>query len=308
MSYLHQLQTIKRATGWSQETLARQLDVSQVTLNFWLNERSVPRHKKQLAIERLYIRIVGSNDVDQELLQQTRTALAQHASITARDIIKNKQLLDTLTLHFTYHTNTIEGSTMTIDDVEEVLFENSVLTNRTAIEQLEARNHQAALHWLLNEITTRDNFVIDEATILGIHQRLMNGISSDAGIYRQHGVRIIGSRVPLANWRSVPTRLVSLLQSGAFSSRLTRDIARAHAEFEQIHPFSDGNGRTGRLLMLAQALRAKTYPPLIEKERKYAYYRYLALAQTTAQYHQLELFILDETKYAAKLLGDHNEN
>lgn len=303
MNYYNQLQRILRATKWSQAELAQRLDVSQVTANFWLNRRSVPRKNKQRAIEGLYVNILGSNEVDQARLDQKRAARTALPSVSAADIITNKPLLDTLTLHLTYHTNTIEGSTMTVEDVKEVLFDNKVLTNRTAIEQLEARNHQAALHWLLNKIAQEGQaFTVDEATLRGIHQRLMNGIASDAGIYRRHSVRIMGSSVTLANWVSIPERIASMIGSGVLQSSDSAILAKTHAEFEQIHPFSDGNGRTGRLLMLAQALADNTFPPLVERERKYAYYKYLERAQTKADTDPLELFLIESIEYAARLL------
>lgn len=87
-----------------------------------------------------YLEIVDANDIDIETLSRTKSEAAQ-LKLTACMLLDNADMLDTLTLHLTYHTNTIEGSTMTLSDVEEVIFDHKVLTNRTAIEQAEARNH-----------------------------------------------------------------------------------------------------------------------------------------------------------------------
>ena len=226
--------------------------------------------------------------------------------ITPERIADNKDLLDRLTLYLTYHTNTIEGSTMTLSDVEEVLFEHKVLSNRTAVEQAEARNHHAALHWLLDELVNRrDDFTISVDFILGIHLRLMNGIISGAGQFRTHSVRIMGSRVTLANWPKIPDLLEELVADiKNDNSDVIEKIANIHARFERIHPFSDGNGRTGRLIMLAQALSAGLVPPLITKERKFAYYKYLELAQTKEDYKPLEYFIAESMKFSDDLLKD----
>ena len=70
-------------------------------------------------------------------------------------------------------------------------------------------------------------------------------------------------------------------------------LACSHAEFERIHPFSDGNGRTGRLLLFILALKLKIVPPILKKERRYAYYKYLELAQTREQTDPLELLIAE---------------
>jgi len=79
-------------------------------------------------------------------------------------------------------------------------------------------------------------------------------------------------------------------------------LARTHAKFEQIHPFSDGNGRTGRLIMLVQALSKNVAPPLIRKERKIAYYKALELAQTAENYGPLELFVAEAILFSNELL------
>ena len=125
--------------------------------------------------------------------------------MVAKELVNSKEYLNKLTLHLTYHTNTIEGSAMTLSDVEDVIFVHKVLSNRTAIEQAGARNHQATLYWLLERLVDDNkDFVINEELILGLHLRLMNSIVGDAGQYRKHAVRIMGVHVPLASWQKVP--------------------------------------------------------------------------------------------------------
>lgn len=305
MKYHEQLKSIMLASGWSQEQLAQTLKVSFATLNSWINARSTPRAKATIAIEKLYLDTVGVESVNAEALQSIKKE-SLSLKITPERIADNKDLLDRLTLYLTYHTNTIEGSTMTLSDVEEVLFEHKVLSNRTAVEQAEARNHQAALHWLLDELVNRrDDFTISVDFILGIHLRLMNGIISGAGQFRTHSVRIMGSRVTLANWPKIPDLLEELVADiKNDNSDVIEKNANIHARFERIHPFSDGNGRTGRLIMLAQALSAGLVPPLITKERKFAYYKYLELAQTKEDYKPLEYFIAESMKFSDDLLKD----
>ncbi len=113
----------------------------------------------------------------------------------------------------------------------------------------------------------------------------------------------MGSHVVLANWIKVP-ELVNRLATNINKPEddTIKAIAGTHARFEQIHPFSDGNGRTGRLIMLAQALKANLMPPLIVKERKYAYYKYLEIAQTKEEYGPLELFVAESMVSASELL------
>lgn len=306
MNYISQLEKILGASVWSQEQLAAELGVSFPALNAWLNKRAVPRAKAQVRIHELYLSIVGSSSVSETDLTLAKQE-AKLYPLTARQIISNQDMLDKLTLHLTYHTNTIEGSTMTLADVENVIFDHKVLSNRTAIEQLEAKNHQAALYWLLDQVAqAKGTFAITEDIILGIHLRLMNGIVSDAGQYRKHAVRIMGAHVPLANWQSVPKLITELTNDDEYSVDIVFLIAKVHAIFEKIHPFSDGNGRTGRLLMLAQALNAGIVPPIVLKERKRAYYKYLELAQIKEEYTPLEFFVAQSIQTSGKLLLEKN--
>ncbi len=305
MNYRKQLVSILDSSGWSQEQLAHTLGVSFPTLNSWVNGRSEPRAKALTRIQTLYLEIVGADNIDLNMLAQTRAEAAK-LKLTAKEMLNDTKKLDKLTLHLTYHTNTIEGSTMTLADVEEVLFEHKVLTNRTAIEQAEARNHQAALYWLIEQLAEQgDSFSVTEEFILGLHLRLMNGIIGDAGQYRSHAVRIMGESIPLANYIKIPELVAQLVDDVRESQTdLISDLASTHARFEKIHPFSDGNGRTGRLVMLAQALHAGYMPPLVAKERKQAYYRYLEAAQLREVYSPLELFIAESMIYTDKLLDE----
>ncbi len=303
MNYVKQLKSILNASGWTQEELARRLSVSFVTLNSWINNKTKPRQKALEAIRLMYFQILGTDSLDKGYLDELKEKV-ESLKIKPSQITEDREVLDKLILHLTYNTNVIEGSTMTLDDTKAVLFDNEVLTNRTQIEQLEARNHQSALIWLLSELQN-SSFVINESLIKGLHLRLMNGIIENAGIYRNHSVRIMGSHVAVANYLKVPELVEELLNAAdtKFNKEdIISKLSDTHAVFEKIHPFSDGNGRVGRLLMLAQSIRVGIVPPLVLKERRRAYYKYLEAAQTNNNSMPLQVFIAESVVVANEIL------
>ena len=303
-SYAEKLARIIGASGWSQEALSERLDVSFVSLNRWLNGKSEPRYKAKGQIDLLVAEILGSDEVVRDnVLKLKKLALSKKMSVNT--LLNNREKLDMATVGLTYHSNATEGSTMTESDVAAVIFDHKVLRNRTAIEQREAINHQTALHFLLDELRSGGkDFEITPELVKATHLRLMNGIISSAGEYRDHGARIGGASVPLANFIKIPS-LIS--QWTACVNEETSDpialLATSHGDFEKIHPFSDGNGRTGRLILFVMALRFGLVPPIIHKERRVAYYKYLELYQVRELSDPLEKFIAEAIVETSEQLG-----
>ena len=282
--------------------LASRLGISFVTLNSWVNGKSEPRESSKEKINLIYTETMGADSIDEELLKQTK----QHAiskKYSAKKLINDHTLLEKITASLTYHSNGTEGSTMTEQDVFNVVYANKVLRGRTALEQREAINHQAALYYLLDELAELGtDFKFTPDLIKATHLRMMNGITSDAGYYRNHSVRIQGSTTPVANYIKIPELIDNWCNIvNSESADKIELLARTHANFERIHPFSDGNGRTGRLLLFALALKLNLVPPILKKERRYAYYKYLELAQTHEITDPLELFIAESILETAKI-------
>ena len=243
-------------------------------------------------IELAYAEFVGGSTISDEALHGL-IVRAESQRLTAKQLVQNKPALDKLTLLLTYHTDAIEGSTMTLADTDAVLFHDTALSNRTFVEQLEAKNHQAALWWLIDELQHK-TFAVTEKLVLDLHARLMNGILSDAGQYRRHGVRIAGTRVTVANYVRVPELIQELCELRREDREsLITFMARQHAHFERIHPFSDGNGRIGRLLMLAHAMQHNIVPPIIVRERRSFYYKALETAQLNDDFALLKQLIAE---------------
>lgn len=293
----NKLKTIQNLLGLSQEKLAARLGVSFATMNSWINGKSSPRKKALEKIEDLFLEVTGQKKIPPEELRQKKDKILKKSQTlpnVLKVILENPDIYDQFILSLTYHSNRIEGSTFTEPETEAVLKQNVTIPNRTLIEHLEVKNHQTALNHLLQYLNSNSH--IDEDLILTLHRILMNSIQPDAGNYRRHGVRIVGSQVPTANYLKVPLLIPDLID------RINSDtddpialISQIHSQFEQIHPFSDGNGRIGRLIIHAMNLVRNIPPAIIRQEKKRFYYAYLNRAQLTQNQDtiQLEDFLCD---------------
>ncbi len=304
MKIYQKLQIIQKLSKLTQTQLANKLNVSFPTINSWINQKSIPHTKKAKSINTLYFKYTGQKNIPKDHLTAKKDIIVRKSKKIGNIIKKIKDrpdIYDQFILSLTYNTNSIEGSTLTENDTAAILFENATLKNKKLVEHLEAKNHQSALEYLFNEI--KKNFKITEDFILKLHQILMNSIRPDAGIYRNHGVRIVGANVPTANYIRVPGLMREIV---AEINKLPKDvishISVIHSKFEQIHPFSDGNGRIGRLITTAMLLKEDLPPAIIKKEQKRHYYKYLQKAQQKNEYDLLEDFICDSILNSFEIL------
>ncbi len=305
MTIKDKLTIIKNLSGLTQEKLAEKLGVSFVTLNSWINGKSEPRRKAEENIDKLYFAYGGEKDIPDDPLKAKKQIILnkskKHRSIL-KEIIKNIDIYEQFLLSLTYHSNRIEGSSLSESETKAVMFDNIALPNKDIIEQLEVKNHQAALQYLFKYLSSA-SFKINEALILKLHNILMNGIKTDAGSYRSHGVRILGTYVPTANYLKVPRLMQEIVKDiNRKNSDIVAQVANIHSRFEQIHPFSDGNGRIGRLLIQAMLLR-NNFPPAVIKQKKKRFYNdCLRRAQLNEDFIHLENFLCDSVIEGFKIL------
>ena len=304
MTIRQKLEVIQKMLGSTQTKLALKFGVSFAALNSWWTGKSKPRPKMQAAIDGLFLEVTGQKIIPADELTAKKQALQKRSSEhknVMREILDNPDIRDQLILKLTYNSNGIEGSTLTEPDTAAILFDNAALPNKSLTEQLEAKNHQTALNYLFDHIVKKER--VDENLVLKLHSILMNGIRPDAGVYRNHAVRITGVNLPTANYLSVPKLMKEVTTR---VTEKTPDIiaqsAGVHSKFEQIHPFGDGNGRVGRLLMNAMLLGANFAPAIIRQEQKQLYYTYLYKAQTKDDHSQLENFLCEAVMDGFKIL------
>ncbi|HNY36147.1 MAG TPA: Fic family protein [Candidatus Pacearchaeota archaeon] len=293
MTISEKLKIIQKVSGLKQTEMAQKFGVSFATLNAWYNGKSKPRIDKQNLIGSFYLELTGQKQITEEYLknkkEQIKERSKKHSNIL-KEIISSPDIKQEFILKLTYHSNKIEGSTLSEKETASIIFDNISFSKKTLSEQLEAKNHQTALNYLFDFILNKGE--IDESLVLKLHSILMNGIINDAGRYRVHPVRILGTSVPTANYLKIPE-----LISDLFNKKKNNDViafaSEVHSSFEKIHPFSDGNGRVGRLLLTAILLRENLVPAVIKQGTKYLYYVYLEKSQLSDDFTQLQNFICD---------------
>jgi len=188
-----------------------------------------------------------------------------------------KRLHDEMRLLHTYHSNAIEGNTLTLSETKLVLEEGTTIGGKSLREHLEATNNAKAFD-LIEDIAKKKK-TIDHVTIQQIHEVVTAGILEEAGKYRSTNVRITGAVKTPPDWSKI-VKLMDGLTEKLLESR-THPIeiaAYLHHRFVEIHPFIDGNGRVARLLTNLY-LTALGYPPIVLKtEERGKYYRFLRAA------------------------------
>lgn len=188
-----------------------------------------------------------------------------------------KKLHEEMRLLHTYHSNAIEGNTLTLPETKLVLEEGITISGKSLREHLEATNNARAFDLLEN--IAKKKKTIDHVVIQKIHEVVMAGILEDAGKYRTKNVRITGASKTPPDWSKLTKLMDELIEKIAQYKRHPLEIAAIlHHRFVEIHPFIDGNGRVSRLLTNL-FLIAQGYPPVVLKiEDRGKYYRFLRAA------------------------------
>ncbi|MBU2564606.1 Fic family protein [Patescibacteria group bacterium] len=172
-----------------------------------------------------------------------------------------------------YNSNAIENSTLTLKETEKILLDMEVSRDVSLREVYEAKNLARVIEYIRNKSQEVD---IDREIILFLHNMLIIGIDDNiAGRFRKKGEYVrVGTHIA-----SAPEKVESMIKStlleytSDFSAYFIDKIAKFHLDFETIHPFCDGNGRIGRVLINYQFLRIGFPVIIIRDKNKKEYYK-----------------------------------
>ncbi len=182
-----------------------------------------------------------------------------------------ERLNEEFTIEYTYNSNAIEGNTLTLRETDLVL-RGLTIDQKPLKDHIEAVGHKEAFDYVRELV--KEKTPLTESIIKQIHYLVLADKKDDRGIYRRIPVRILGAHhEPVQPYLIEPKMEQLLLEYAASEEHIVTRLARFHIEFEGIHPFIDGNGRTGRLLVNLELMKAG-YPPIVIKfTDRAAYYK-----------------------------------
>ena len=258
--------SVKKEAGHLYEELLRQLKrqptlrVEMILAEMLMADRAVETAEKLTQIDQLKSWLDGFRPLSVGILSEL------------------KQRYD---VRFTYDSNAIEGNTLSLSETELILSKGITVGGKTLTEHLEVVGHKEAIDYI--ETLSRSKAVISEWEIRQIHSLIMRKMSPvEAGRYRQLDVKAAGTGHVYPPHYQLPVLMSEFAEWLSVAQSTVHPIvfaSEAHYQFVSIHPFADGNGRTGRLLMNLLLLRVGFPIVIIPSQQRLAYIESLVQVQ-----------------------------
>lgn len=191
-----------------------------------------------------------------ESIDRKKTELDSRRPLTEGEV---ERLTEEFVVEYTYNSNAIEGNTLTLRETDMVL-RGLTIGQKPLKDHMEAIGHKEAFDLVRDFV--KDQEPLSERVIKHIHYLVLADKKDDCGVYRRVPVRIMGAKHEPAQPYLIKPKMEQLLEFYNNSKEhIIPRVARFHIEFEGIHPFIDGNDRTGRLLVNLELMKAG-YPPI----------------------------------------------
>ncbi len=259
------------------------LSVAETAKKWNLSERSVRNYCTEGRIDGAFL--TGKTwNVPETAVKPERINKSTHSKRTLLDILKEERssqikggIYHKTQIELTYNSNHIEGSRLTHDQTRYIFETNTIGISDQSVrvdDIIETTNHFRCI----DEIIENANSKLSEKLIKRLHLILKTGTCDatkswfSVGNYKILPNEVGGNETTLPE--KVPDAMKRLLTEYNEKSCITlEDIINFHVRFERIHPFQDGNGRVGRLIMFKECLKHNIVPFIIEDEIKMFYYR-----------------------------------
>jgi len=216
---------------------------------------------------------------------------------------QREELFRQLRISITHHSNAMEGTTLSFGETKELLEHGNTAGDKPISQQLIILGFAKAYDVIIREASNRDN-IIDSSFIKDIHAIMFEDalqvspqyISKPIGAYRLDERYIKGVDIKLSLPHKISNDIENLLYIHKSNNMSLLDISEFHILFERIHPFADGNGRVGRLIMAFQAIQNNIIPPLIKNEHRDKYLTVISDKES------LSIFLKDSIENSLRLI------
>ncbi|MEK6888370.1 MAG: Fic family protein [Candidatus Aenigmatarchaeota archaeon] len=273
--YYYITETIRQGDKWKKVRIYLGHDLSKKEISSKIRERKVEFNEKATRSKNQFDPLLTL--IPEPQIKELEAIKKEYKKNLGKiDKLQYQNYYENFVTQFTYDTNAIEGSTLSLQDTSMILFEKTVPKGKSLKEISEAQNHKDAFDFMLHykgDITTR--------LVLRIHKVLMHNILwKYAGAFRDVSVYIRGASVKPPPPEKVEQEFKRLMIWYRRNKKKYHPVVVAalmHHGFESIHPFRDGNGRVGRLIL--NFILRKTGFPLIDIKYKDRESYYAALSK-----------------------------
>ena len=210
-----------------------------------------------------------------------------------------KEYLDDLLVRLAHHSSAIEGNTITLNQTVSIIVNDTIPGSINKREFYEVENHKQAFEYIQHNLLNGEKLSL--GVIKEIHRLLLDHLDFNRGNFKNISNAIVGAEFDTASPEQTPNLMYQwlnnyeyLMENSKTEEEKIRIILEKHIEFERIHPFNDGNGRTGRMIMLYSLLENSLPPIIISKELKPRYILGLAEQDTDLLYNLVQPLIEKE--------------
>jgi Fic family protein len=261
----------------------RYLSVAEIAKKWNISERSVRNYCTNKRVLGAFL--TGKTwNIPEDAEKPSRIPRKTIKKVTLLDVIKREKdsklsggIYHKVQIDLTYNSNHIEGSRLTHDQTRYIFETNTIGITDQAVnvdDVIETANHFKCIDMIIEDA----NYQLSERFIKQLHAILKNGTSNSrqdwfaVGDYKKIPNEVGGKETTAPE--EVAEKMKELLKkNNTRTEKSLEEIIAFHAEFESIHPFQDGNGRVGRLILFKECLRNNIVPFIITADLKMLYYR-----------------------------------
>lgn len=259
------------------------LSVSEIAKKWHLSERAVRNYCAQGRVSGAFL--TGKTwNIPEDVQKPSRVRAQAAAPTTLLSVLQREKqsrlpggIYHRVQIDLTYNSNHIEGSRLSREQTRFIFETNTIGIEKQAVnvdDVVETANHFRCIDMVIDDA----NRVLSQAMIKRLHEILKSGTSDSrqdwfaVGEYKKLPNEVGGQETVAPE--DVENRMRELLNAYNAKTRKTlRDLLDFHVQFESIHPFQDGNGRVGRLILFKECLKNDIVPFIITDDLKMFYYR-----------------------------------